>query len=120
MANPTQLYRRNSTWKKSVLRNLVTDVIIHGKIETTEARAKEVKRHVEKMITKGKKGTLASRRNAEKFLRPITTSKGVPVGKYLFDTLAPKYKDRNGGYTRLIKTPTRRGDDTKMAIIELV
>lgn len=120
MANPTQLFRRDATWRKGVLRNLVTDVLLHGKVETTEARAKEVKRHVEKIITKGKKGTLAARRNAEKFLRPVSTKDGVPVGKYLFDTIAPKYKDRNGGYTRLIKSPSRQGDNTKMAIVELV
>ena len=120
MANPTQVFKRDATWRKGVLRNLVTDVLLHGKVETTEARAKEVKRHVEKIITKGKKGTLAARRNAEKFLRPVETKDGTPIGKYLFDTIAPKYKDRNGGYTRLIKSPSRQGDNTKMAIVELV
>ena len=120
MANPTQVFKRDATWRKGVLRNLVTDVLLHGKVETTEARAKEVKRHDEKIITKGKKGTLAARRNAEKFLRPVETKDGTPIGKYLFDTIAPKYKDRNGGYTRLIKSPSRQGDNTKMAIVELV
>lgn len=89
-------------------------------METTEARAKEVKRAVDKLITKGKKGTLAARRNAEKVLRPVKAKDGMSVGKYLFDVIAPKYKERNGGYTRLIKTPSRQGDNTKMAIIELV
>lgn len=120
MANPTQLFRRNSTWRKGVMRTLATDVIVHGKIETTEVRAKEVRRHVEKLITKAKKGTLASRRKAEAFLRPVTMKDGTTVGKYLFDKVAPKYKDRNGGYTRIIKSPSRRGDNTPMAIIELV
>ena len=120
MANPTQVFKRDATWRKGVLRNLVTDLIIHGKIETTEARAKEVRRHAEKLITKAKKGTLASRRAAESFLRPVSTNDGVKVGKYLFDTVAPKYADRNGGYTRIIKSPSRLGDNTKMAIIELV
>lgn len=120
MANPTQLFRRNASWRKGVMRNLVTDVILHGKVETTEVRAKELKRHVEKLITKGKKGTLAARRKAETVLRPVETKDGVPVGKYLFETVAPKYKDRNGGYTRIVKTPARRGDNTPMAIVELV
>lgn len=99
---------------------MATDVIIHGSVETTEARAKEVRRHVEKLITKAKKGSLAARRDAEAFLRPVTTKDGLTAGKYLFDKVAPKYKDRNGGYTRIIKTPNRSGDNTKMAIIELV
>lgn len=120
MANPTQLFKRNATWRKGVMRTLVTDLIVHGRIETTQTRAKEVRRHAEKLITKGKKQTLAARRNAEAFLRPVTTKDGTPVGKYLFDTIAPKYKDRNGGYTRIIKSPARRGDNTPMAFIELV
>ena len=120
MANPTQLFKRNATWRKGVMRNLVTDVILHGKVETTETRAKELRRHVDKLITKSKKGTVAARRQAEKILRPVETKDGVPVGKYLFDTVAPKYKDRNGGYTHIIKSPARRGDNTPMAIIELV
>lgn len=120
MANPTQLFRRNSSWYKGVLRNLVTDVILKGSVETTEDRAKEVRRHVEKMITKAKKNTLASRRAIEAFLRPIVAEGDLDAGKYLVTKVAPKYKDRNGGYTRIVKTPTRRGDNTKMAIIELV
>lgn len=120
MANPTQLFRRNATWRKGVMRNLVTDVIIHGKVETTEERAKELRRHVDKLITKAKKNTLASRRKAEAFLRPVTLKDGTTAGQHLFNTLGPKYKDRNGGYTRIIKTPTRRGDNTPMAIVELV
>ena len=120
MANPTQLFRRNATWRNGVMRNLITDLILYGKVETTETRAKELRRHADKIITKGKKGTLAARRQAEKVLRPVSTKNGVPVGKYLFETVAPKYKDRNGGYTRVIKLPARRGDNTPMAIIELV
>ena len=120
MANPTQLFRRNTSWRKGVTRTLVTDVIVHGKITTTATRAKEIKRHTEKMITLAKKGTLASRRKAEAFLRKIETKDGVPAGKYLFETLGPKYKDRNGGYTRIIKAPARRGDNTGMAVLELV
>lgn len=120
MANPKQLFKRNTTWRKGVTRTLTTDVIVHGRITTTETRAKEIRRHVEKLITKAKKNTLASRRKAEAFLRDVETKDGVPAGKYLFETLGPKYKDRNGGYTRIIKAPTRRGDNTKMAVLELV
>lgn len=120
MANPTQVFKRNATWRKQVMRNLVTDLIVYGKVETTEARAKELRRHADKMITKGKKGTLAARRKAEEFLRPVTTKDGTPVGKYLFETVAKKYESRNGGYTRIIKSPSRRGDNTPMAIVELV
>ena len=102
------------------MRNLITDLIIYGKVETTEARAKELRRHADKLITKGKKGTLAARRKAEEILRPVSTKDGTPVGKYLFETIAKKYEKRNGGYTRIIKSPTRRGDNTPMAIVELV
>ena len=120
MANPHQLFRRNTSWRQGVIRSLVTDVIIHGRITTTQTRAKEVRKHVEKMITKGKMNTLASRRAAASYLRPVTTKDGVKADKYLFDTIAPKYKDRKGGYTRIIKLPARQGDSTKMAIVELV
>jgi len=120
MANPKQLFRRNATWRKGVLRTLATDVIVHGRIETTETRAKEVRRFVDKLITKAKKGDLNSRRKAEAFLRPVKMKDGTPVGTYLFKTLGPKYKDRNGGYTRIIKSPSRQGDNTKMAFVELV
>lgn len=120
MANPHQLFRRNTSWKRGVIRSLTTDVILHGRITTTETRAKEVRRFVEKMITKGKKGTLSARREIVAFLRPVSTKDNVPVDKYLFDTIAPKYKDRKGGYTRIIKLPARQGDSTRMAILELV
>lgn len=120
MANPHQLFRRNATWRKQVLRSLVTDVIVHGKITTTETRAKEVRRYVDKMITKAKKNTLASRREAASFLRPVKTKEGKPALNHLFEVLGPKYKDRNGGYTRIIKLPARQGDASKMAILSLV
>ncbi|CAC13733.1 50S RIBOSOMAL PROTEIN L17 [Mycoplasmopsis pulmonis] len=120
MANPTQLYRRNSTWRKNVLRSLSTEIIVNGKITTTLTRAKELRKVVDKLITKGKKNTLASRRLAAASMRKIKTKDGTDALKYLFDTLAPKYKNRNGGYTRIIKLPPRQGDNTKMAIIELV
>ncbi|MGY6171891.1 50S ribosomal protein L17 [Candidatus Mycoplasma pogonae] len=120
MANPKQLFRRNTTWRKHVTRSLATDVLVHGRITTTEVRAKELRRHVEKMITLAKKDTLAARRRAVAFLRPVTTKDGTPILTHLFQNLGPKYKDRQGGYTRIIKLAPRQGDSAKMAIIELV
>lgn len=120
MANPTQLFRRDSAWRKHVTRSLATDVLIHGHITTTEVRAKEIRRHAEKLITLAKKNTLASRRQAAAFLRNVTTKDGTPALKYLFETLGPKYKERNGGYTRIVKLPARLGDNSKMAILSLV
>ncbi len=105
---------RASDHRRAMLRAMVTFLLENGKIETTVARAKEVAPLTEKMITLGKKNTLASRRQAMAFV----TSEGV-VAK-LFSDIAPRYSERNGGYTRIIKTGPRRGDCAEMAIIELV
>ena len=101
--------------RRSMLANLTKDVIMNGKIVTTETRAKEVRKFVEKMVTYGKSGDLVSRRKALAFLQNDT----VAVKK-VFDELAPKYATRNGGYTRILKLEERRGDNALMAIIELV
>ena len=101
--------------RRSMLANLTKDVIMNGKIVTTETRAKEVRKFVEKMITYGKNGDLVSRRKAIAFLQNDT----VAVKK-VFDELAPKYATRNGGYTRILKLDERRGDNALTAIIELV
>ena len=93
---------------------MVTFLLENGRIETTVARAKEVGPLAEKMITLGKKNTLASRRQAMGFI-----TKEAVVAK-LFSDIAPGYEQRNGGYTRIIKTGPRRGDCAEMAIIELV
>lgn len=114
--------------RKSMLRNLTTDVIVNGKIVTTEQRAKEVRRQVEKMITLGKKGDLASRRRAAAYLMDVVADvkedgDDIVVQtalQKLFDEVAPRFKDRNGGYTRIIKMQERRGDAAKMAVLELV
>ena len=98
----------------AMLRQQVTDFLDNGKMETTLARAKEIKPLAEKMITLGKKNTLASRRQAMAFI-----TKEAVVAK-LFSEIAPEYASRNGGYTRIIKTGPRRGDAAEMAIIELV
>lgn len=119
MGSPTEIFKRDSTWRRGVIRNLTTEIFIHGRIKTSESRAKELRRHVEKMITKGKKGTLSSRRDIAAFLRNVDVD-GMPISKYVVEKVAPKYKDRQGGYTRIIKAPNQTGDNTKMAFIELI
>ena len=119
---------RTSAHRKSMLRNLTTDVIVNGKIVTTETRAKEVRRLVERMITLGKKGDLASRRRAAAFLMDVVADVKEDDDKVvvqtalqkLFDDVAPRYKERNGGYTRILKMEQRRGDAAKMVVLELV
>ncbi|MBR2476968.1 MAG: 50S ribosomal protein L17 [Clostridia bacterium] len=100
--------------RMAMLRNLVTSLLENGKIETTLAKAKEVRSLAEKMITLGKDNTLHSRRQALAFI-----TKEDVVTK-VFAEIAPKYADRNGGYTRILKMGPRRGDAAEMAIIELV
>lgn len=97
-----------------MLRAMVTYLLENGKIETTVTRAKEVRAVTEKMITTAKVANLHSKRQAYAFITK------EDVAKKLFDEIAPKYQDRNGGYTRIIKTGPRRGDAAEMAIIELV
>ena len=103
-----------SSHRNLVLRNMTTDLLKHGKITTTETRAKEVKRMADKMITLGKRGDLHARRQALAYMMDET------VVKNLFDEIAPKYAERNGGYTRIMRTSVRRGDSAELAIIELV
>ena len=105
---------RTTDHRMAMLRAMVTFLLENGRIETTVTRAKEVGPLAEKMITLGKKGTLAARRQAMAFV----TKEDVVVK--LFDEIAPKYADRNGGYTRIVKIGPRRGDAAEMAIIELV
>ncbi len=111
---------RRSDQRKAMFRDLVTDLIINGKIETTEMKAKELRRIADKMVTLGKKGDLASRRKAASFVRFEQVNENQNALQKLFDELAPKYKSRNGGYTRIYKMGPRRGDATNMAIIEFV
>ena len=106
---------RESRIRRSILAGLTKDVINNGYVVTTEARAKEVRKFVDKMITYGKTGTLVSRRKALAFLH---NDKAV-VSK-VFDELAPKYEKRNGGYTRIIKLKERIGDDALTVRLELV
>ena len=106
---------RETRIRRSILAGLTKDVIMHESLVTTEARAKEVRKFVEKMITYGKRGTLVSRRKALAFLH-----NDKDVTNKIFNELATRYENRNGGYTRIIKLKERRGDDALEVRIELV
>ena len=110
----TRKLGRTTAQRKAMLRQLTTDLLNNGKLETTFCRAKEVQPVAEKMITLGKKGDLTAYRKALSF---ITKRE---VARKLFKEVAPKYVDRNGGYTRVTRIGPRRGDAAEMAIIELV
>ena len=110
----TRKLGKTSTQRKALLRQQVTDLLANGKMETTVYRAKEVQPVVEKMITLGKKGGLSNYRRALAFITK------EDVAKKLFDEIAPKYAERNGGNTRVTRTGARRGDAAEMAVIELV
>ena len=119
---------RTSSQRKALLRDLTTDLLINERIVTTEARAKEVRSTAEKMITLGKRGDLHARRQAAAYVRneiaSVEEQEDSVIVKSalqkLFSDLAPKYADRKGGYTRILKTAPRRGDGAPMVIIELV
>ena len=111
---------RTADHRVALLKNMATELILRGKIETTEMKAKELRSVVDHLITIAKKNDLAARRQAAAYLRNVTTKDGKTAVQVLFDEVAPKYKDRNGGYTRVIKTGVRRGDAAPMATIELV
>ena len=110
----TRKLGRTTAHRKAMLRGLVTLLLENGKVETTLTRAKEVRSVAEKMITLGKKNTLASRRSALAYI-----TKEDVVTK-LFSEIAPKYESRNGGYTQIYKMGPRRGDAAEMAIIKLI
>ena len=119
---------RTSSQRKAMLRDLATDLIIHERIQTTEARAKELRSVVEKMITLGKRGDLHARRQVAQFIRrelvTMTDDEGKETEIYaiqkLFDNVAPRYTERQGGYTRIMKMGPRRGDGAPVVVIELV
>lgn len=106
---------RDNKHRRSMLANQVKDVIMNEQIKTTETRAKETRKFVDKMITYAKKGDLVSRRKALSFLENDTK-----VVTKLFTELADRYKKRNGGYTRILKLDERRGDNSLMVVLELV
>ena len=105
---------RTREHRKALLRNLTTSLIQHERIETTVAKAKEARRMAERMITFAKRGDVAARRHVSRFVH------GDDVVRKLFDTVAPWYADRNGGYTRIIKVGRRLGDAGETALLELV
>ncbi|HBS91840.1 MAG TPA: 50S ribosomal protein L17 [Erysipelotrichaceae bacterium] len=113
---------RTSDHRKALLRNMATSVIVHGKIETTEKKAMELRSVVDELITLAKRGDLHARRQAAKLMFNVVANEetGQLALQKLFDEIGPKYKDRQGGYTRVLKTNQRRGDAAPMAIIELV
>src|ERR1700748_299242 len=105
---------RNTSHRRALLRNLVTSVIVEDRVETTVAKAKAVRPHVEKMITLGKKGDIHSRRQALSFLMTDTAV------TRLFETVAPRYGDRQGGYLRIVRTGFQKGDGAAKAFIQLL
>jgi large subunit ribosomal protein L17 len=105
---------RTTSHREAMFRNLVTSFLNHEKITTTDAKAKEIRSVAEKMITLGKRGDLHSLRQAASYIREKST-----VTK-LFSTIAPRYKDRSGGYTRIVKLGIRQGDAASLSLIELV
>ena len=119
---------RTSSQRKALLRDFTTDLIINERIVTNEARAKEIRSTVEKMITLGKRGDLHARRQAAAFVRNEVADvreegESIVVEtalQKLFNDLASRYSERQGGYTRILKTEPRRGDAAPMVIIELV
>lgn len=119
---------RTSSQRKAMLRDLVSDLIINDRIKTTKTRAKETQRLAEKMVTLGKRGDLYARRQAAAFLRNELAEVGETEDEIivqstlqkLFDDIAVRFENRNGGYTRVLNTEPRRGDGAPMAILEFV
>lgn len=105
---------RTSAHRIALLRNLVTSLLDHEQIETTDAKAKELKRYADKMITLGKRGDLHARRQA------LAVVKSADVTRKLFSELAERYRTREGGYTRVLKLRTRVGDAAPISLVELV
>lgn len=113
---------RDSSARKALFRDLATDLIINEKIQTTEPKAKELRSIVEKLITLGKRGDLHARRQVASFVRREVADEesGQDAIQKLFADIAPRYDERQGGYTRILKLGPRRGDGAPMVIIELV
>jgi large subunit ribosomal protein L17 len=105
---------RNTSHRRALLRNLVTSLITEERIETTVTKAKAMRPHVEKMITLGKRGDLSARRQAGSYLMT-----GDALSR-LFETVAPRFGDRNGGYLRIVRTGFRKGDGGETAFVELI
>lgn len=113
-SNSVRKFGREKNQRHALMSSLARNLIRDNSIETTVAKAKELRPYVEKLVTKAKDGTIASRRLINSRI------KGAPETKKLFDELAPKYKDRKGGYIRIVKLPNRELDGSPMAIIQFV
>ncbi|KKT19416.1 MAG: 50S ribosomal protein L17 [Parcubacteria group bacterium GW2011_GWB1_43_8] len=111
--NTKRKFGRETNQRKALMKSLAVNLIKNDKIKTTEAKAKELRPFIEKLVTKAKGGDLAKRRIVASVIGILSTKK-------LFDKIAPKYKDRNGGYTRITKMPRRKTDGSKISIIEFV
>lgn len=111
---------KNSTYRNHLMRNLVSELIIRKKLVLPIERAKLLSKKFDRMITLAKTNTLHSRRLAASFLRPIKNEKGKYALSILFSSLNKKYEKRNGGYSRIIKMERRRGDNSILAIIEIL
>lgn len=111
---------KTTAWRKMVIRQQVSDVLSYNQIVTSLSKAKETRKHVEYMITLAKKDTLATRRKAAGFLLGTTTNTKELLLKKLFTDLKAKYKNRNGGYTRILKIDNALGDNSPKAILQLV
>lgn len=111
---------RSAKHRKALLRNMASQLILNGKVETTEGKAKELRSYVDSVITIAKKNDLSARRQAINELSNIKAKDGKTATQVLFDEVVVKYTDRKGGYTRLTKTYVRRGDNAPMAVVELV
>ncbi len=105
---------RSADHKRAMLRNMVTSLFAHERIETTITKAKEARRYAERMITFAKRGDLGARRQAARFVND------PKILQKLFSEIGPRYADRPGGYTRVMRTSIRKGDDAQLAILELV
>ena len=115
-------FGRTADHRKAMLRNMATSVIAYGEIETTELKAKDLRSVVDELITLAKRGDLHARRQAASFIRDVVVDEktGTTAVQKLFNEIGPKYADRKGGYTRVIKTGIRRGVGAPMAFIKLV
>ncbi len=108
-----QLSRKRDP-RRALLRNLAESVVLYEKVTTTEAKAKVIRPHIEKLITVAKKGDLSARRT---LIKSLQTPNGV---NKMMEVIAPRYKDRDGGYVRITKLPERQGDGALMALVELI
>lgn len=111
---------RTSSQRKALLRDLATSLILNERITTTESKAKELRPVAEKLVTLGKRNTVKSKYDAAAFVRPLKLENTDLAVNKLFNEITPRYANRNGGYTRIVKLPNRTGDNAPMAMIEFV